>query len=184
MEVKGVGGGVKDQPETRKAMAEEQRGGDSQWSTKAEARNKLWAARHNAYYAAKALFPGQLGLATDICVPISKLATAIEDTQNDLAQNGVTAAIIGHVGDGNYHALMFSDPNKPDELTRNKALAHRMVERGLELGGTCTGEHGIGMGKMKYMAAEHGPALSAMADIKRAFDPQNIMNPGKMIPMN
>ena len=184
MEFHGSDVGVKDQSETMKAIAEEHRGGDFQWSTKAEDRNKLWAARHNAYYAAKALFPGQLGLATDICVPISKLATAIEDTQNDLAQNGVTAAIIGHVGDGNYHALMFSDPNKPDELTRNKALAHRMVERGLELGGTCTGEHGIGMGKKKYMEAENGPALYAMADIKRAFDTQNIMNPGKMIPMN
>ena len=184
MEFHGSDVGVADQSESMKAIAKEHGGGDFQWSTRAEDRNKLWAARHNAYYAAKALFPGQLGLTTDICVPISKLATAIQETQKDLDENGVTAAIIGHVGDGNYHALMFSDPNKPEELARNKELAHRMVERGLALGGTCTGEHGIGMGKMKYMAAEHGTALSAMVDIKRAFDPQNIMNPGKTVPMN
>lgn len=184
MEFHGSDVSVKDQSETMATIAGEHGGGDFQWSTKAEDRNKLWAARHNAYYAAKALFTGQLGMTTDICVPISKLAVAIEDTQKDLRENGVTAAIIGHVGDGNYHALMFSDPAKPDELTRNKAIAHRMVERGLALGGTCTGEHGIGMGKMKYMAAEHGEALSAMVDIKRTFDPQNIMNPGKMVPIN
>ncbi len=184
MEFHGSDIGVQDQSQTMASITQDHGGGDFQWSTKPEDRNKLWAARHNLYYATRALFPGQLGLTTDICVPISQLARAIKDTQQDLTDSGVSATIIGHVGDGNYHALMFSDPASPAQLTRNKALAHRMVERGLALGGTCTGEHGIGLGKMKYMAAEHGDALSLMVDIKRVFDPQNIMNPGKMVPHN
>ena len=184
MEFHGSDVGVKDQSETMASIIAEFGGGDFQWSTKAEDRNRLWAARHDAYYATKALFPGQLGLTTDICVPISALAQAIKETKEDLVENNVTATIIGHVGDGNYHALMFSDPKKPEDLTRNKQLAHRMAKRALKINGTVTGEHGIGMGKMKYMAEEHGEALSLMVDIKRAFDPQNIMNPGKMVPMN
>ncbi len=184
MEFHGSDVGVKDQSESMASIISEFGGGDFQWSTKTEDRNRLWAARHQAYNATKALFPGQLGMSTDICVPISKLAQAIEDTQNDLNECGVTAAIIGHVGDGNYHTLMFSDPNHPEQLALNKQLAHRMAERALEIHGTVTGEHGIGVGKMKYMAQEHGDALSLMVDIKRAFDPQNIMNPGKMVPMN
>ena len=184
MEFHGSDVGVKDQSETMASIIAEFGGGDFQWSTKAEDRNRLWAARHDAYYATKALFPGQLGLTTDICVPISALAQAIKETKEDLVENNVTATIIGHVGDGNYHALMFSDPKKPEDLARNKQLAHRMAKRALKINGTVTGEHGIGMGKMKYMAEEHGEALSLMVDIKRAFDPQNIMNPGKMVPMN
>jgi D-lactate dehydrogenase (cytochrome) len=184
MEFHGSEIGVKDQSDSIHDIVKDHHGGDFQWSTNTEDRNRLWAARHQTYYATKALFPGQLGLTTDICVPISHLADAIRDTQRDLLVNGVTAGIVGHVGDGNYHALMFSDPAKPEQLERNKALAHRMAERALKINGTVTGEHGVGLGKMKYMAAEHGEALSLMVDIKRVFDPQNIMNPGKMIPMN
>jgi len=159
-------------------------GGDFQWSTKPEDRNKLWAARHQAYYATKALFPKQIGMSTDVCVPISKLAKAISDTQDDLKEFNVVGTIIGHVGDGNYHTLLFCDPNNAKELERNKLLAHRMAQRALDVGGTVTGEHGIGMGKLDYMAQEHGEALNVMSDLKRLFDPKNIMNPGKMIDLN
>lgn len=184
MEFHGSDVGVKDQSESMAEIVQEFGGGDFQWSTKPEDRNQLWAARHQAYYATKALFPNQKGMSTDICVPISELAQAITDTQADLKEYGVVAAIIGHVGDGNYHTLMFCDPDDTQALDRNKELAHRMAQRALQVGGTVTGEHGIGMGKMPYMPQEHGDALSVMVDIKRALDPQNIMNPGKMVDIN
>ena len=117
-------------------------------------------------------------------MPISELANAITDTQADLEQFGVIGAIVGHVGDGNFHTLMFSDRHDSEDLERNKMIAHRMAERALAVGGTVTGEHGIGLGKMKYMAQEHGEALPLMVELKRTFDPQNIMNPGKMVNLN
>ena len=123
-------------------------------------------------------------MSTDVCVPISELANAITDTQADLERFGVTGAIVGHVGDGNFHTLMFSDRHDSEDLERNKMIAHRMAERALAVGGTVTGEHGIGLGKMKYMAQEHGEALLLMVELKRTFDPQNIMNPGKMVNLN
>ncbi len=184
MEFHGSDGAVAEQSETMKGITVDLGGGAFEWTTNTEDRNRLWAARHNAYYASKALHPNQLGLSTDICVPISQLARAISDTQADLAGEGVAGSIIGHVGDGNYHVLMFSHPDKPDQLVRNQALAHRMAKRALAMGGTVTGEHGVGMGKMKYMAEEHGDAWNVMADIKRTLDPQNIMNPGKMVQVN
>ena len=184
MEFHGSNAGVADQSHTMAEIIKEFNGGDFQWSTRPEDRNKLWAARHQAYYATKALFPKQIGMSTDVCVPISKLAKAISDTQDDLKKFDVVGSIIGHVGDGNYHTLMFCDPNNPKELVRNKLLAHRMAQRALDVGGTVTGEHGIGMGKLDYMAQEHGEALTVMSDLKRLFDPKNIMNPGKMIDLN
>ncbi|MFK5998344.1 MAG: FAD-linked oxidase C-terminal domain-containing protein [Rhodobacterales bacterium] len=184
MEFHGSGASVAEQSETLKELAGDLGGGDFQWSTKTEERNRLWQARHTAYFATKALKPGFDGMATDVCVPISKLAEAISDTAKDIADHGMFAPILGHVGDGNYHALFLTDPGKPEELALAKELSHRMNTRALALGGTVTGEHGIGMGKMKYMAEEHGGAWSVMADIKRALDPQNILNPGKVVEIN
>lgn len=181
MEFHGSKASVAEQSEIMKDIASDFEGGDFQWSTKVEERNKLWAARHTAFFATKALKPGFDGMSTDVCVPISKLAEAISDTTKDAADHGMFAPILGHVGDGNYHTLFLTDPAKPEELALAKKLAHRMNDRAIALGGTVTGEHGIGMGKMKYMAQEHGEAWSIMADIKRTLDPQNILNPGKVV---
>ena len=184
MEFHGSEASVAEQSEVLKELAADMGGGDFKWSTKTEDRNKLWHARHNAFFATKALRPGFDGMSTDVCVPISKLAEAITETANDATEHGMFAPILGHVGDGNYHTLFLTDPNKPEEMAMAKKLAHRMNTRALALGGTVTGEHGIGMGKMKYMTDEHGAAWSIMADIKRVLDPQNIMNPGKVVQVN
>ncbi len=184
MEFHGSEASVAEQSEIMKDIASDFEGGDFLWSTKTEDRNKLWHARHNAFFATKALKPGFDGMSTDVCVPISKLAQAITDTTKDAADHGMFAPILGHVGDGNYHTLFLTDPNKPEELVLAKELAHRMNARAIDMGGTVTGEHGIGMGKMKYMTQEHGGAWSIMADIKRTLDPQNIMNPGKIVQIN
>lgn len=184
MEFHGSKSSVASQAESIANIAKDFNAGDFQWSTKPEDLNKLWSARYQAYYATKALFPNQIGMSTDICVPISKLAQAIKDTQNDLKEFNVIGSIIGHVGDGNYHTLLFSDPNNPEDLKLNKLLASRMAHRALDVGGTITGEHGIGIGKLSFMKQEHGESLSIMTDLKRLFDPQNIMNPGKMIDLD
>ena len=181
MEFHGSITSVSSQAETILSIAKDFQVGGFKWSTKSEELNKLWAARHQAYYATKALFPNQIGMSTDICVPISKLAKAIKDTQSDLKKYNVTGSIIGHVGDGNYHTLLFCDPTDPDDLKLNKLLANRMAKRALAVGGTVTGEHGIGIGKLNLMEQEHGSSLSIMTDLKKLFDPKNIMNPGKMI---
>jgi len=184
MEFHGSEASVTEQSEIMKELASDMGGGDFQWSSKTEDRNKLWSARHTAFFATKALKPGFDGMSTDVCVPISKLAQAITDTAKDAADNGMFAPILGHVGDGNYHTLFLTDPNKPEELAMAQRLSHRMNTRALALGGTVTGEHGIGMGKMKYMIEEHADGWSVMADIKRTLDPQNIMNPGKVVQVN
>ena len=184
MEFHGSKNSVSHQTESILNIAKDFKVGDFKWSTKTEELSKLWSARHQAYYATKALFPNQIGMSTDICVPISKLAKAIKDTQNDLKKFNVTGSIIGHVGDGNYHTLLFSDPKNPEDLKLNKYLANRMAERALDVGGTVTGEHGIGIGKLDLMEQEHGEALSVMKDLKKLFDPKNIMNPGKMISLD
>lgn len=154
------------------------------WATRAEDRTALWAMRHNAHYASLALRPGARALVTDICVPISRLAEAVNETRADIAAAPFPGTILGHVGDGNFHAELMFDDSNPAEVKAVKELSERMVERALRLGGTSTGEHGIGIGKLEYMAAEHGPAWGVMAQIKRALDPQNIMNPGKMVRLN
>lgn len=154
------------------------------WSEKTEDRNKLWRMRHDAYYAIVAEHPGKRALATDVCVPISRLAEAVTETQADLAESGLYAPIVGHVGDGNFHATIVVDPEQPDELKRAKAATRRMNERALAMAGTVTGEHGVGIGKMAYMEAEHGHGWSVMADLKRALDPGNLLNPGKVVQVN
>ena len=154
------------------------------WANRAEDRTALWAMRHNAHYASLALRPGAQVLVTDICVPISRLAEAVEETRQDIADAPFPGTILGHVGDGNFHAELMFDENDAAEVTAVRAFSKRIVERALRLGGTCTGEHGIGIGKLDYMADEHGEAWGVMAQIKRALDPDNIMNPGKVVRVN
>ena len=169
-----------EQAETVGAIAAEEGGSAFRWASRAEERNRLWQARHDAYYAALALRPGAKGWATDVCVPISRLAECIEETRRDLAESRVVAPIVGHVGDGNFHLVLLVDPEDPDEIARAKAVNTRLVRRALAMGGTCTGEHGIGMGKMASLEAEQGSAVAVMAAVKRALDPLGIMNPGKI----
>jgi D-lactate dehydrogenase (cytochrome) len=157
-------------------------GGPFEWATKAEDRTRLWQARHDAYWAVLGLRPGAKALATDVCVPISRLAECVTTTQADVTETGLIAPIVGHVGDGNFHLCILVDMSNPDEIRRTDGLLERLVERALSMEGTCTGEHGVGQGKMKYLKSEHGDAaLLAMRAIKTAFDPLNIMNPGKLI---
>ena len=145
----------------------------------------MWQGRHDAAWAAKAAKPGWGMWATDVCVPISKLAECILETQKDIQKNGLYAPIVGHVGDGNFHLTMMVNPDDPTYLPKAEALNDRMVARALALGGTCTGEHGVGIGKIKFLYEEHGEAMSLMRSIKKALDPDNIMNPGKIIgPIN
>lgn len=180
-EFHGTPAGVAEQAEMVKAVAGEHGGDDFRWATTSEERSKLWQARHDAYYAALALRPGSKGLATDVCVPISRLAECISETKKDLAQSTVPYALVGHVGDGNFHLVFMIDPNRPEELTEANRLNDRMVARALAMEGTSTGEHGIGYGKMDFLVAEHGEAVSVMRTIKKALDPDGILNPGKIL---
>ena len=174
---------VKEQAEMVKEISNDEGGSDFQWETREQERQKLWEARHNAYYAALALRPGSKGWPTDVCVPISRLADCILETRQDIDECGLFVPLVGHVGDGNFHLLFLIDPeNEEEELKRYQPLNDRLVERALRMGGTCSGEHGIGSGKLKYMEAEHGDSLDLMRQIKQAFDPHNLMNPGKVIP--
>ena len=160
-------------------------GGDFSWTTKPEDRTKLWQARHDAYWSVKALRPGDsIGVvATDVCVPISRLADCVGETEEDLKRLNLLSPIVGHVGDGNFHCSLVCDTNDADEMARGEEFMHRLVERAQAMDGTCTGEHGIGQGKQKYLKAELGPeALDAMRALKQALDPLNIFNPGKIVP--
>ncbi|WP_347312941.1 FAD-binding oxidoreductase [Defluviimonas sp. SAOS-178_SWC] len=154
------------------------------WATTTEDRGRLWKMRHGAYRSAIASRPGSIGLVTDMCVPISRLAEAVAETRADIAASGIPGPILGHVGDGNFHAILLIERENAGELKAAKDLAHRMAERALRLGGTITGEHGVGMGKKDLMAMEHGDAWEVMARIKRALDPDGILNPGKIVEGN
>jgi len=183
LEFHGTEQGVREQSALVKAIADEHGGGGFQWTTRPEERSKLWQARHDAAYAAKALRKGCGIWATDVCVPLSRLAECIAETQKDLKQSFLVAPLVGHVGDGNFHLAFVLDRDNPQELREAERLNGRLVERALAMGGTCTGEHGVGLGKRKYLTAEHGAeTLSVMAAIKQALDPDGIMNPGKMLP--
>jgi D-lactate dehydrogenase (cytochrome) len=182
LEFHGTEASVAEQSERFGEIAAEFGGGPFQWTTRQEERTRLWDARHHAAMANFALRPGAQMIATDVCVPISRLAECVRETQADIEKTSLLAPIVGHIGDGNFHLTLLVDMNDADEVARAKALNERLVERALAMDGTCTGEHGVGQGKMKYLRAEHGaPALAAMAAIKRALDPQNIMNPGKIV---
>jgi D-lactate dehydrogenase (cytochrome) len=147
-----------------------------------EDRTRLWAARHSAYRAILASRPGAKAVVTDVCVPISRLAEAIAETRADIAGSGIPGPILGHVGDGNFHAILMVYPDRASEVATAKALAARMADRALRLGGTITGEHGVGFGKLAHMAAEHGQGWQVMGAVKRALDPLGLMNPGKLVP--
>jgi D-lactate dehydrogenase (cytochrome) len=162
-------------------ISQENGGGDFRWATRQEDRNALWQARHDAYFAAIALRPGKRGISSDVCVPISRLAECILESRKDIEHSGLVAPMVGHVGDGNFHVLFVIDPDDPDEAGRAERVNERMVHRALAMGGTCTGEHGIGVGKMEFLVAEQGEAVSIMRTIKMAVDPDNIMNPGKIL---
>ncbi len=176
--------GVVEHAEAVQAIAAEHGAGAFRWTAKTEERNQLWQARHNAYYAGLALRPGAKGWPTDVCVPISRLADCILETKQDVVDAGLLAPIVGHVGDGNFHLCFIIDPENPEEMARANKVNERMVARALAMGGTCTGEHGIGTGKIAFLEEEHGSALPTMRAIKRALDPENRMNPGKMLRMN
>jgi D-lactate dehydrogenase (cytochrome) len=180
-EFHGTTAGVAEQVDLVKDIAGDHGGDDFRWASSQEERSKLWQARHDAYYAALALRPGSKGWATDVCVPISRLAECIAETKIDLAQSSIPSALAGHVGDGNFHLIFMIDPNRPEEIAEASRLNDRMVTRALAMDGTCTGEHGIGYGKMEFMLAEHGEAVDVMTSIKRAIDPNNLMNPGKIV---
>ncbi|MBK5924420.1 2-hydroxy-acid oxidase [Rhodovulum sulfidophilum] len=184
VEFHGSASGVAEQAESFGQVVAENGGEGFKWSSRPEDRNALWTMRHNAYYACLGLRPGATALVTDMCVPISRLAEAVEETRADIAQASIPGPILGHVGDGNFHAILLVEPDNAAELAEAKALAHRMVERALRMGGTVTGEHGIGMGKLDYMEEEHGAAWDVMGQIKRALDPMTLMNPGKMVRAN
>jgi len=165
------------------AIAGEHGGHDFARATSPEARATLWQARHDAYYAALAMRPGARGWTTDVCVPISRLAECIRETKHDLASSHLSGPLVGHVGDGNFHLIMPVDPDSEADLAEAERITDRLVERALAMGGTCSGEHGVGLGKMRFLEAEHGrPALDVMRAIKRALDPHDLMNPGKILP--
>ena len=180
-EFHGTESGVREQAETVGGLAAEFGGGDFQWATRQEDRSKLWQARHDAYYAALALRPGSKGWATDVCVPISRLAECILETRRDIEASGLIVPLVGHVGDGNFHLVFLVDPDRPEEMEKAAEVNDRMVIRAIDMGGTCTGEHGIGYGKMGFLKHEHGEAVSVMRSIKQALDPNGIMNPGKIV---
>jgi D-lactate dehydrogenase (cytochrome) len=182
-EFHGTEAGVQEQAQTVEQIAREHGGSAFEWAREAEARSRLWKARHNAYYAAMALAPGKMGFATDACVPISRLADCVLETRADVEASGLVAPIVGHVGDGNFHLVILFDPGDADERARAEALAKRASLRAIAMGGTCTGEHGIGVHKLDALVAEHGDAVALMRTIKRALDPDNILNPGKTVPL-
>jgi D-lactate dehydrogenase (cytochrome) len=180
VEFHGTGASVAEQSAMFSEIATSHGGSAIEWATQEEDRLRLWQARHDAFWATKSLSPGkEESIATDVCVPISRLAQCVTETQADLETNNIYGPIIGHVGDGNFHVVLFCDRNNPDEVKRVKAVYGRMIDRALSMGGTCTGEHGVGSGKREYLIKEHGDAVLTMRKIKAALDPLNIMNPGK-----
>jgi D-lactate dehydrogenase (cytochrome) len=179
-EFHGTEAGAKENAEQVGEIAHEHGGMAFQWALKPEERSRLWQARHDTLYAGMALRKGARALITDVCVPISKLAECIRETRADIEASGLIVPIVGHVGDGNFHMLILLDPEDDAEIERGWQLNRRTVERALALGGTCTGEHGVGYGKIDFVAAEHGEAVAVMKQLKLALDPHNLMNPGKI----
>lgn len=183
VEFHGSEASVAEQAETFGAIAEENGGGPFLWTSQAEERDRLWKARHQAYWASLTLRPGAKGLSTDVCVPISRLAECVAETEADIAEMGLVAPIVGHAGDGNFHTLCLMNQDDPAEVALVEKFVARLNERAIRMDGTCTGEHGIGQGKVGFMRAEHGLGVEVMRRIKRALDPDNILNPGKILPM-
>ena len=174
---------VKEQAETVQAIARRRGGQDFSWATRSEDRSRLWQARHNAYFACLHLKPGGRAFPTDVCVPISRLSECIHATQQDIARLTIPIALFGHVGDGNFHLVILVDPTDEKDMQEAEWINERVVERALAMAGTCSGEHGIGIGKARFMLREHGEnAVAVMRAIKMALDPENLLNPGKILP--
>ncbi|MCT8990851.1 FAD-binding protein [Chelativorans sp. SCAU2101] len=183
VEFHGTEAGVAEQAQMFGEIAAEFSGGRLDWASAAEERQRLWKARHDFHWSTVTLRPGCKVLATDVCVPISRLADCIVETEADIAETGLIAPIVGHVGDGNFHVAVLMDMDNRDEVRRAESFVSRLNMRALSMGGTCTGEHGIGQGKMRYLETEHGAGVEVMRSIKQALDPLNIMNPGKIFDM-
>lgn len=184
LEFHGTQAAAQEQVELFKELAGSEGGGPLEWAERPEDRNRLWQARHDVYWASMALRPGAKVMATDVCVPMSRLAECITQTRTDIQKIGLVAPIVGHVGDGNFHVCVLMDMKNPEEIAKVTAFSDRLAERALAMDGTCTGEHGVGTGKMKLMQKEHGPAVSVMSALKKALDPYNILNPCKIIALS
>jgi len=181
-EFHGTRAGVVEQAETVQAIAKENGGMDFHWATKPEDRNQLWDARHHAYFACLQIQPGSRAVSTDVCVPISRLSECVKETMADVKDYIAPVPLLGHIGDGNFHLMLLVDPAKPEQTELAKTFNARLVDRAIRMEGTCTGEHGVGMGKMESMRKELGDeTISVMRDLKRLFDPENLMNPGKVV---
>ena len=182
LEFHGTPVSARDQVEQFKAIAEEEGAIRFDWAEREEDRRQLWKARHDVYWAVRSTWPAKDTLATDVCVPISRLAECVLETKKDIEEHGLIAPIIGHVGDGNFHTSPVFDPNVPGERDKIAAFISRLADRAIAMEGTCTGEHGVGQGKVKYLEAEHGAGVAVMRQIKAALDPLDILNPGKIVP--
>ena len=180
LEFHGTASGAREQVEAFAEIAKAEGGGEYRWAERQEDRTRLWQARHDAYWAARALKPGAEVLSTDVCVPISALAACVSATRQDIDRLGLLAPIVGHVGDGNFHVMPLIDPASAEERRKVQGFLDRLIDRALGFEGTCTGEHGVGQGKIRYLAQEHGPGVEVMVAIKKALDPLNILNPGKI----
>jgi D-lactate dehydrogenase (cytochrome) len=183
LEFHGTGAGVAEQAQLVQEIAREHGGEGFEWATRPEDRNRLWSARHQAYFAGLQLRPGTRAVSTDVCVPISRLTECIVETSRDIERASMPIPLFGHVGDGNFHCMVLIRPESEADLAEAKAFNERLVDRALSMEGTCTGEHGIGAGKIKSLKKEHGDAVDLMVAIKRTFDPDNLMNPGKVVPV-
>jgi D-lactate dehydrogenase (cytochrome) len=182
LEFSGSEAQVQEQSGVLRELAEAHGGGDFQWATRPEERSRLWTPRHYAYFACLQLRPGSRSLTTDACVPLSALAECIAETVDDIATSGLIAPVFGHVGDGNFHCLLLVDPASAEEAALAESLSERIVRRAIRHDGTCTGEHGVGLHKMRYLEEEHGEAaVAVMRRIKQALDPLDILNPGKVV---
>jgi len=181
LEFHGSETGVKEQAEMVQDIAKEYGGADFAWATKSEDRNRLWKARHDAYPSILQLQPGTRAITTDVCVPVSRLAECIEETNKDIEQASMPIVMLGHVGDGNFHLAILPHPDKPEDVEEAEDFNHRLVRRALAMDGTCSGEHGIGMGKIEFLAEENPVGVEVMKQLKNTLDPDNLMNPGKVI---
>jgi len=184
VEFHGTEAGAREQVETFSEIAQAEGGGALEWAARPEDRSRLWQARHDAYWATKDLRPGADLIATDVCVPISALADCVIETKQDIDSLDLVAPIVGHVGDGNFHVMPMIDTESADERDRARLFLDRLIERALRFEGTCTGEHGVGQGKIGYLVAEHGEGVDVMVAIKKALDPLNILNPGKIFALD
>jgi D-lactate dehydrogenase (cytochrome) len=181
LEFHGSEAGVAEQAEMFGEIASDCNGQGFEWVSKPEERTRLWQARHDTYWAAKAQRPAKEGISTDVCVPISRLAECVTETQKDIKDAGLYGPMVGHVGDGNFHTLLMVDRNDPEEIARAEEVMEKMAMRAIAMEGTCTGEHGIGQGKRRFVRLEHGTGADIMMSLKQAIDPDNIMNPGKVV---